>query len=206
MTSSCAGVAFYRPSICRTSSLLLSWFSALGIQLRQSASDGQRKVVGISLGCGQITRLRGPRTAVLPRPPQHIQVPVLNGPGTGPLVPRAVLLPRPLQHIRVPAHSAVLPGGCCHSLPQCCIPQCCIPQFDPPMLHPPSIAIRTPAVRRNVRQSPIFHLSPASRMIGFSVHKIRSKSKSSHGHGSFVCLTSFALYETGAVMIEAAAC
>ena len=39
-----------------------------GVQLWQSTSDGQRKVVGISLCCSQVTRPREPRAAVLPRP------------------------------------------------------------------------------------------------------------------------------------------
>ena len=75
-----------------------SW-CVMGIQLRQSASDGQRQVVGIFHGRGRITRRRGPRTAVLPRPSQHIQVHVLRGPVTRPIVPRALVLPSPLQYV-----------------------------------------------------------------------------------------------------------
>jgi hypothetical protein len=35
----------------------------------------------------------------LPRPPQHLQVPALSGPGTRPRIPPTFVIPRPPQHV-----------------------------------------------------------------------------------------------------------
>ena len=78
-----------------------------GVLLRQSALDGQGKVVQIAHCCGLVTRRRGPRTAVRPRPPQHIQVPALNSVLARRFWPRAVVRPRPLQHLQVPVPSGM---------------------------------------------------------------------------------------------------
>jgi hypothetical protein len=45
-----------------------------------------------------------PRAAVLPRPLQQRQVPVLSGLYACQLTPTAVVLPHPLQHRQLPAH------------------------------------------------------------------------------------------------------
>ena len=82
---------------------------------------------------GLFARPRVPRAVVLPRPPQHLQVPARSGPSTRfvpqgqscscahckiarcppraaacalPLIPWAVELPRPLQHLQVPSLGA----------------------------------------------------------------------------------------------------
>ena len=45
--------------------------------------------------------------SVLPRPEQHVRVPILSGPSTRPPVPGAVVLPGPHQHLQVPARRGV---------------------------------------------------------------------------------------------------